>query len=268
MFNICQAAKQCATQESFMSGTRFVLTLLCPACSGQAQWLNYKTPGIPRTAEGKPNLSAPAPRLASGKPDFSGLWRTDNSTSADVGKAMDAMRRRPGQKAQGGVVRRLTCFACLSTPLLIWGWARWSRLRILMVMLFDGTLYREVFLDSLRGLADLVLVIPLVLVAYIFDRFSVRVELEFEENGQWFHERAGIGHRLHHFQVPEIGTPEPFRHTQRFGVRMSFEIQPRAVVETAALDHQSVSVPTLYPRLSSPPPMTRRPSFLKTIKVL
>jgi hypothetical protein len=39
-----------------------------------AQWLEYPTPGIPRTPDGKPNLSAPAPRTPDGKPDFSGLW--------------------------------------------------------------------------------------------------------------------------------------------------------------------------------------------------
>jgi hypothetical protein len=40
-----------------------------------AQWLTHKTPGIPRTPDGKPNLSAPAPRTADGKPDLSGIWR-------------------------------------------------------------------------------------------------------------------------------------------------------------------------------------------------
>ena len=40
-----------------------------------AQWLDYKTPGIPRTADGKPNLSAPAPKAVDGKPDLSGIWR-------------------------------------------------------------------------------------------------------------------------------------------------------------------------------------------------
>ena len=39
-----------------------------------AQWLNYPTPGIPRTPDGKPNLGAPAPRAADGKPDLSGDW--------------------------------------------------------------------------------------------------------------------------------------------------------------------------------------------------
>jgi hypothetical protein len=38
------------------------------------QWLNYPTPGIPRTPDGKPNLSAPAPRTPDGKPDLSGIW--------------------------------------------------------------------------------------------------------------------------------------------------------------------------------------------------
>lgn len=40
------------------------------------QWLNYPTPGTPRGADGKPNLSAAAPRTANGKPDLSGVWRT------------------------------------------------------------------------------------------------------------------------------------------------------------------------------------------------
>ena len=39
-----------------------------------AQWLTQPTPGIPRTPDGRPNLSAPAPRTADGKPDLSGLW--------------------------------------------------------------------------------------------------------------------------------------------------------------------------------------------------
>ncbi|HJZ79814.1 MAG TPA: hypothetical protein VKD91_05695 [Pyrinomonadaceae bacterium] len=40
-----------------------------------AQWVNRPTPGTPRTADGKPNLTAPAPRTADGKPDLSGIWQ-------------------------------------------------------------------------------------------------------------------------------------------------------------------------------------------------
>lgn len=42
-----------------------------------AQWLNYPTPGIPRSAEGKPDLKAPIPKTADGKPDLSGIWMVE-----------------------------------------------------------------------------------------------------------------------------------------------------------------------------------------------
>jgi hypothetical protein len=50
-------------------------TLLLLPVSVGAQWLDFRTPGIPRSADGKPNLTAPAPRTPDGKPDLSGLWR-------------------------------------------------------------------------------------------------------------------------------------------------------------------------------------------------
>jgi hypothetical protein len=50
---------------------------LVASSPASAQWLKTPTPGIPRTADGKPNLAAPAPRAADGRPDLSGLWRVD-----------------------------------------------------------------------------------------------------------------------------------------------------------------------------------------------
>lgn len=44
-----------------------------------AQWLGFREPGIPRTADGKPDLTAPVPRMADGKPDLSGLWEPETS---------------------------------------------------------------------------------------------------------------------------------------------------------------------------------------------
>jgi hypothetical protein len=45
-----------------------------------AQWANYPTPGMPRTPDGKPDLSAPTPRSADGKPDLSGVWLVKNGS--------------------------------------------------------------------------------------------------------------------------------------------------------------------------------------------
>jgi len=58
---------------SFRSIAGFVVLLsTCAPLPGQ--WVHYPTPGIPRTPDGKPNLSAPAPKTPDGKPDLSGVW--------------------------------------------------------------------------------------------------------------------------------------------------------------------------------------------------
>jgi hypothetical protein len=43
-----------------------------------AQWLNYPDSRIPRSKDGKPNLTAPAPRI-NGKPDLSGVWQAERT---------------------------------------------------------------------------------------------------------------------------------------------------------------------------------------------
>jgi hypothetical protein len=50
-----------------------------------AQWPAYPTPGVPKTADGKPDLSGPVPRTPAGKPDFSGMWRFVDSPDARAG---------------------------------------------------------------------------------------------------------------------------------------------------------------------------------------
>ncbi len=56
-----------------------------------AQWLHYPTPGVPRTPDGKPDLTAPAPRTNDGKPDFSGVWITGNPVPCDPAKGLDLL---------------------------------------------------------------------------------------------------------------------------------------------------------------------------------
>ena len=60
-----------------MSNRVWILIALAAAPAFvQAQWLNHRSPDIPRTSDGKANLSAPTPRSADGRPNLSGLWQT------------------------------------------------------------------------------------------------------------------------------------------------------------------------------------------------
>ena len=95
------------------------LTALCclTILPAGAQWLDYPTKGIPRTTDGKPNLTAPAPKTPDGKPDLAGLWLGDqwapagrrpnppgNTRSAAAGDASvgaESIRRTHGPTDQG-----------------------------------------------------------------------------------------------------------------------------------------------------------------------
>src|ERR1700726_474564 len=72
---------------------RFVLfAVLATAVPGlQAQWLNYPTPGTPRTKDGKANLTAPAPRTAEGRPDLSGVWMHEVTSVAEMKRLYGAI---------------------------------------------------------------------------------------------------------------------------------------------------------------------------------
>jgi len=49
--------------------------VLLLAQDASAQWIDYKTPGLPRGADGKVILAAPRPTASDGRPDLSGMWR-------------------------------------------------------------------------------------------------------------------------------------------------------------------------------------------------
>src|ERR1700734_2541051 len=53
---------------------RSSLLFLLVAVPLSAQWLKLPDKGIPRTKDGKADLTAPTPRKADGKADLSGIW--------------------------------------------------------------------------------------------------------------------------------------------------------------------------------------------------
>ncbi|MBZ5578715.1 MAG: hypothetical protein LAP40_19305 [Acidobacteriia bacterium] len=69
-----------------MPRTGIALVVLVMAVPLEAQWLRFPTPGIPRTADGKPNLAAPAPRTQDGKPDLSGVWQPKAGYISNIGQ--------------------------------------------------------------------------------------------------------------------------------------------------------------------------------------
>jgi hypothetical protein len=60
-----------------------ILTAAVPAALF-AQWGSYPTAGVPRTPDGKPNMSAPAPKTPDGKPDLTGIWQNDRTVGGTV----------------------------------------------------------------------------------------------------------------------------------------------------------------------------------------
>jgi hypothetical protein len=130
------------------------IALFLTSLPAAAQWLNYKTPGIPRTADGKPDLSVPAPRTPDGKPDFSGLWRDDESGSGATSKAIAALKAPPWAEALAkkrsedlgkddmGVLCQPFGPRAGSTPRKI------VQTPSLIVFLDDNLTYRQIFLDG------------------------------------------------------------------------------------------------------------------------
>lgn len=68
-----------------------VLVLCASPAVGMAQWLGYPDPGIPRTKDGKPDMSARTPRTRDGKPDFTGIWFA-NVPNKDYCKEADCVQ--------------------------------------------------------------------------------------------------------------------------------------------------------------------------------
>jgi hypothetical protein len=131
-----------------------------------AQWLNFRQPGIPRTPNGKPDLTAPAPRAPDGKPDLSGLWGGGEPFPGPVSFSVDIISDikdeaifRPAaealvQKRQEDLGRDWPVYHCLPIG-PVQGLTETFRIiqsatvvALLFNNNFSGDDYRQIFLDG------------------------------------------------------------------------------------------------------------------------
>jgi hypothetical protein len=121
-----------------------------------AQWVNHPTPGIPRKADGKPNLAAPVPRTPDGKPDLTGVWQRISTYGRDI-----AADLKPGEVqpwAEALVQRRMEDLGTehMSHLCLPWGpnystsqrRTKFVQTPGLILILDEDLTYRQIFMDG------------------------------------------------------------------------------------------------------------------------
>jgi hypothetical protein len=129
--------------------------MLCVAAAvvTPAQWLDHKTPRMPRTADGKPNLIAPAPRTSDGKPDLAGLW-LGVPTGPDS-RDLQPWAREVTQRHADDFFKTSPAHQCLPSGPNTFGqttdasvWKRILQTSSLIAILNDDLTYRQIFIDG------------------------------------------------------------------------------------------------------------------------
>ena len=127
------------------------LVLIVGTIPAAAQWLDRPTPGIPRTADGKPNLTAGAPRAPDGHPDLTGLWNAPVSISRqDVANLQPWVTDLVRQHQQDYFKMRPS-FQCRPSGLeadRFGGWKRILQTPAAIAILSDDLTYRVIHTDG------------------------------------------------------------------------------------------------------------------------
>ena len=135
------------------------LTLLLTH-TASAQWINYKTPGLPRGADGKVIMTAPRPMTADGKPDLTGLWRLEAKTNP--GTLIEAAGPQPwivdaAKRFMHELGRDDTGVHCLPDgprALHSAAFAKFVQAPSLITVLYESMDFRQLFLDGRPLLTD------------------------------------------------------------------------------------------------------------------
>jgi len=116
-----------------------------------AQWLDRPWSGIPRTADGKPNLAAPAPRGADGHVDLTGIWDGPvPETQADPANAQpwvnDLVRQRQREYHKGRPL--YNCLPSGPEADRASGWKRILQTPAALAILNEDLTYRVIHMDG------------------------------------------------------------------------------------------------------------------------
>lgn len=133
------------------------------------QWQTHPNPNVPRTPDGKPNLSAPVPRAVDGKVDLSGVWIANNhqklfmNMAADLQPPVPPMQPWAAELQKERVAREHgddPLARCLPHGVPRIGTSGVHPFKIvqtpsLVVMLYEQlSIFRQVFLDGRTAIKD------------------------------------------------------------------------------------------------------------------
>ena len=127
------------------------LTLLVVVAPAGAQWVDRKTPGLPRKADGTPNLTAPAPRGPNGKPDLTGVWNAEAPAARPAADKLQPWVNDLVRQRQQEYFKTRPAYQCLpSGPEAekFGGWKRILQTPTAIAILSDDLTSRVIHMDG------------------------------------------------------------------------------------------------------------------------
>ena len=133
------------------------LILMGATIPAGAQWLDRPWPGIPRTADGEPNLTAPAPRGPDGKPDLTGVWDGPPLAARPERANLQPWVNDLVRQRQQEYYKTRPHYQCLPSgpeAEMFRGWKRFIQTPTTIAILNDRLTYRVIHMDGRELEAD------------------------------------------------------------------------------------------------------------------
>jgi len=141
-------------RRSRIGGWLMAAAVVITAAPIAAQWRHQPTRGLPRKADGKVDLTAPAPRFVDGTPDLSGLWQmTPGSYVVNAAQDLAPGDIQPWAEARfkqhlEEFAKDPSCFLPSGPRYFITGMPKIIQTATQLVVLNNDLTYRQIFLDG------------------------------------------------------------------------------------------------------------------------